>query len=98
MQIDITNTAGKYLISPKGKLDYNAMADFDSAVSSVLPDASSITIDMAEVPYISSAGIRVIVRACEELAEPGAVKLVNSNEMVREVFDMTGLGESLLLF
>lgn len=98
MQIDITNNAGKYLIAPKGQLDYNTMAEFDSAVSSVLPDASSVTIDMADVPYISSAGIRVIIRACEELAVPGAVKLINSNEMVREVFDMTGLSESLLLF
>ena len=95
MNISISHTGKEYVISPEGKLDYTTMAEFDAAVSSVLLEADSIVIDMEKAEYISSAGIRIILAAYDELETKGGIRLVNCNSMVREIFEMTGLWDYL---
>ena len=51
---------------------------------------------MADVEYISSAGIRVLLGAYKKMnANKGTMRIEKANEMVREVFEMTGLSEML---
>ena len=51
---------------------------------------------MAELEYISSAGIRVILSAYKKMNQSGGImRIEKANEMVREVFEMTGLVEML---
>ena len=95
MNISISHTGKEYVISPEGKLDYTTMKEFDAAVSSVLLEADRIVIDMEKAEYISSAGIRVILAAYDELETKGGIRLVNCSSMVREIFEMTGLWDYL---
>lgn len=91
MTINISNEEGLYTVAPEGNLDYTSMEDFDAAVSEILPSASALIFNMENVPYISSAGIRVIISAYDELETKGGVKLKNCNTIVRDIFEMTGL-------
>ena len=95
MNISIKNCGKEYEIVPEGKLDYTNMEEFDAAVSSVLPEADKIVINMEKTDYISSAGIRVIIDAFDELETKGGVSLVNCNSLIREIIEMTGLRELL---
>ena len=55
----------------------------------------SIVIDCATLEYISSAGLRVLLSAQKRMNRQGSMKLVHVNDMVKEVFEITGFSEFL---
>ena len=52
-------------------------------------------LDFAKLDYISSAGLRVLLSAHKAMSKKGGMKVVNANEMVKEVFDVTGFADIL---
>ena len=52
-------------------------------------------LDLGSLEYISSAGLRVILKAYKALAAKGGLKLTGVQEAVREVFDITGFSDFL---
>ena len=61
-------------------------------IRSSLSGVSSLVLDADELAYISSAGLRLLLRLRKEC---GALKVLNVNSDVYEVFDMTGFAEIL---
>lgn len=59
-------------------------------------EIDTIIINMKELEYISSAGLRVILKLHKKMtAQGGQLKLINVNDMVMEIFDMTGMSDFL---
>ena len=52
-------------------------------------------LDMSEVPYISSAGLRVILNADEIMQDRNGIKLTGVNNDVRAILEMTGFYDTL---
>ena len=75
------------VVVPKGRLDSAAAPGFLAAVNSATHGGgSSLLIDFSEVPYISSAGLRVILIAAKTLAARGGrLALCSLSEQVAEV-------------
>ena len=75
----------------KGRIDSNNAAQIEQELFSRLPEGeTSLVLDAEKLDYISSAGLRVILRlkkACPEL------RVVNVSSEVYEIFDMTGFTE-----
>lgn len=95
MQIDIKKEGDKLIIAPKGNIDYVTAPELDEAVSKVGDDVMTIELDMSEVPYISSAGLRVILNADEIMQDRNGIKLVGVNNDVRAILEMTGFYDTL---
>ena len=94
MTIDKKLDNGTLTISVGGRLDTNTAPELEAALK--FDGATSVVFDFAELEYISSAGLRVLMTAHKTLAAAGGgVKVLNPNEMVRGVFDMTGLSDIL---
>ena len=55
-------------------------------------DASKVVLDLAKLEYLSSAGIRIIVRLKQRYADTSLIRVQNS---VYEIFEMVGLPELL---
>ena len=51
--------------------------------------------DFSKLDYISSAGLRVLLSAHKTMRTKGGMKVVNVNEIVKEVFDVTGFADIL---
>ena len=52
--------------------------------------------DLAQLAYISSAGLRVLVTAAQTMDEQdGQMKVLNANKDVRNIFEITGLTDAL---
>ena len=49
-----------------------------------------LVLDFADIEYISSAGLRVLLLVFKQMSAQGKMKLINVNEVVREVLDITG--------
>ena len=93
--INKTQDGSELNVALSGRLDTETATDFDEQVVKELDGITSLTVDLADVMYVSSAGFRVLMLAAKELGPDGAVSVTNANETVREAFDMTGLTEVL---
>ena len=90
---------GALIISLEGRLDTLSSPGFEAELVPLLADAESLTIDFEKLEYISSAGLRVLLMAAQVLEEKGAgmVRVVNSNDTIRNIFVMAGFTDFLLV-
>ena len=79
-----------------GRLDTTTAPNLESVVNELPEDTKELIFDMSGVEYISSAGIRVLLGAYKKMnLNNGIMRIEKANDMVREVFEMTGLLELL---
>ncbi len=95
MQIDTEKKGDTIRIAPKGNIDYVTAPELEAEISKVPEDVRAIELDMSGVPYISSAGLRVILNADEMMQERDGIKLTGVNNDVRAILEMTGFYEIL---
>lgn len=81
----------------EGRLDTTTAPQLESELSENLNGVTELTIDFAELSYISSAGLRVLLAAQKRMNKQGSMKLINVNEIVMEVFEITGFVDILTI-
>lgn len=90
---------GALFIALEGQLDTLSSPGFEAELEPLLEETESLTIDFAKLDYISSAGLRVLLAAEQEMEEKGAesVRIININDTIRNIFEMTGFADVLRL-
>ena len=79
-----------------GNIDTVTAPEFEKELKISLTDeVSELIFDFEKVPYMSSAGIRVIMAADKVMQKQGNMKLINVNEEIMEIFEVTGLVDLL---
>ena len=79
-----------------GRLDTTTAPNLESVINELSEDTKELVFDMAGLEYISSAGIRVFLRAYKKMnVNQGIMRIEKANDIVREVFEMTGLMQML---
>ena len=79
-----------------GRLDTTTAPNLESVINEIPEDTKELIFDMSGVEYISSAGIRVLLGAYKKMnTNHGIMRIEKANDMVCEVFEMTGLLELL---
>ncbi len=84
-------------IALEGRLDTMTAPELESELNKSLPGAETLTLDFSKLDYISSAGLRVLLSAHKNMSAKGGMKIKNVNEIVREVFDVTGFSDILTI-
>ena len=82
-------------IALEGRLDTTTAPDLEKELKDSLDAADALTLDFGKLDYISSAGLRVLLSAHKAMAKKNGMKVVNVNEIVKEVFDVTGFADIL---
>ena len=80
-----------------GRLDTATAPELDAVVDSSMAGGQDLILDMEALEYISSAGLRVILKAQKIMNTKGSMKLVHVNETIMEVFDITGFVDILTI-
>lgn len=86
-----TSTGDTRRVHVSGKLDTHTYATFDRDVAPLLESTAvkTLVLDLAELSYISSAGVRSVFKARKVLASRGGrVLVVNLQPQIRKVFDI----------
>ena len=79
-----------------GRLDTTTAPNLEAVINEISEDTKELVFDMAELEYISSAGIRVLLGAYKKMnANEGIMRIEKVSDMVLEIFEMTGLSEML---
>ena len=95
MTIDFNKNEGNLSISINGRLDTVTAPDLESFLKENYDGIKELTIDCEKLAYVSSAGLRVLLGANKKMK--GSMKLKNVNELVMEVFEMTGFVDILVI-
>ena len=81
------------VVSLKGELNYNTSEEARESMMSVVENNRNVVIDMEDCTYVSSSGLRVLLLLGKRSRQLGEnIALVNLNEEVRDVMEMTGFG------
>ena len=92
MELKVETANGTARIALSGRLDTNTSSDLDDAIFDCIDDVDSLDLDFAELEFVSSAGLRVLMRALDAMEEKGGGMVVrNVCENVMEVFEATAL-------
>lgn len=80
------------ILRPRGRLDSSSSPELERLLTEQLDAGSQrLVLDFSDLEYISSAGLRVVLLAGKKLrASKGKMVLASLQDMVREVFDMSG--------
>ena len=97
MTITKTQNGTALEIALEGRLDTMTAPELETELNASLGGAESLTLDFSKLDYISSAGLRVLLSAHKAMSTKGGMKVKNVNEIVREVFDVTGFADILTI-
>ena len=78
-----------------GRLDTTTAPVLDKTISEDISESTNLILDLKELEYISSAGLRVLLSAQKRMQRSGSMKLSNVCEEVMDVFEMTGFADIL---
>lgn len=76
-----------------GRIDTTNAKEFEEKAISGLEEVKSLILDFAELDYISSAGLRVVLVLIKQMKRQGSMLVTNTNEMVKEIFEVTGFAD-----
>jgi anti-sigma B factor antagonist len=91
MNISFNKKDGELTVAIDGRLDTVTAPELESFLGKQYEGTTSLTFDCDKLVYISSAGLRVLLTAHKRIK--GAMKLTHVNELVMEVFEMTGFAD-----
>ena len=83
----------KLTIHIHGKIDTAASSVFEDELNSSLDGVEELVLDLSDMSYISSAGLRVFLTTQKRMNSQGKMTIVGVNETIEEIFDITGLLE-----
>ena len=95
MQINYNKESEKLTVAPEGRLDTATALEFEKTLGELLNGVSDLILDMKKVTYVSSAGLRVLLKLHKIMFNQGKMKLIGVNDTVMEVLEITGFANIL---
>lgn len=95
MTVNIIRNGTELTAAIEGRLDTLTAPEFEEKLEPELEDTEKLVLDLAELEYISSAGLRVLLSAMKVMEEQGEMVLRNVCPDVMDVFEVTGFIDML---
>ena len=97
MQTTLEKDGSKLTIAVSGRVDTTTSPELEQAVFENTDGITDLVLDLKEMSYISSAGLRVLLKAEKKMKAQGEMRLINVNNDVMEILDMTGFSDILTI-
>ena len=95
MTINKTQNGSTLVIALEGRLDTMTAPELEAELNASLKDADALVMDFSNLEYISSAGLRVLLSAHKVMSAKEGMTVKTVNEIVAEVFEVTGFADIL---
>lgn len=95
----VTKTLEEKVLNVKveGRLDTATAPALEEELAEVLEEAEELVFDLEGLEYMSSAGLRILLATQKKMALKGGMKVINVNDVIREIFDITGFSDILTI-
>lgn len=97
MTITENRNGDSLILALEGRLDTSTAPELEAALKKTMPGIDELIFDLEKLDYISSAGLRVLLSAHKVMAQKGGMKVIRANEIVMEVFEVTGFADILTI-
>lgn len=97
MQITKTLNNDALTIAISGRIDTLTAPQLDAEIQGKLDGVKSLTIDLKDVEYVSSAGLRIFLTAQKIMNKQGKMVVKNASSAIKEIFDVTGFSDILTI-
>ena len=97
MEIGIERNGNTLEIKLTDRLDTVTSPQLEEKLREELEGVTNLQFDFAELEYVSSAGLRVLLTASKKMKKQGKMEIHNVNEEVMEVFTITGFADILTI-
>ncbi len=97
MNINKTGNDGKLTIALEGRLDTTTAPQLEAELKASLDGVTELIFDFGGLEYLSSAGLRVILGAQKVMNKQGKMTVSHVNDMIMEVFEVTGFVDILTI-
>ena len=82
-------------VTVKNKIDTVTAPDFENEIMDEMGNFDSLIIDFTDLEYISSAGLRVLVKVEKSLNPQGISCIIKVNDTIREILTISGFDNFL---
>ena len=98
MNISITQNGTETTIALEGRLDTNTSPELEAKLKTIPDDVTALHFDFGELRYVSSAGLRLLLTSQKKMNACGGKMIIHKpNELVVEVFEVTGFSDILTI-
>ena len=97
MTINQKKTDEKLTVELEGRLDTTTAPQLEETLKSSLEGITELELDLKDLVYISSAGLRVLLAAQKVMNKQGSMVILNANEDLMEIFEVTGFTDILTI-
>lgn len=97
MQITTTTNETITTLKIEGRLDTSTSPILEAEVRKVLSDTTELYLDLSDLDYVSSAGLRVFLMLQKTMNKHGKMVVQHANEIVLEIFEVTGFIDILTI-
>lgn len=97
MTINKTVEGSKLTIALEGRLDTATAPNLDAELAASLGSVKELVLDLKDLVYLSSAGLRSILTAQKKMNRQGKMVVCNVCDTIMEVFEMTGFVDILTI-
>ena len=97
MALNIAKTAAadSLTFTLDGRLDTTTAPQLEAELNASLEGVKALVFDMEKLAYVSSAGLRVLLKAQKTMNKQGSMTIRNAGSEIMEIFEVTGFDEIL---
>lgn len=95
MQITTEKNDNSLVMHISGRLDTSTAPELEAEINAIPEDVTELTLELSELDYVSSAGLRVLLGAQKKMNKQGSMKLTGVCEAVMDVLEITGFADIL---
>ena len=97
MTIVVKKDGAKLTLAPEGRIDTVTSPEFGKSIEDNIEGVKDLVIDLEKLEYISSAGLRVLLTTQKNMNKVGTMKLIHVNDVIMDVFNITGFVDILTI-
>ena len=97
MTINTEKQGNTLVVCPIGSIDVNTAPELDRRLAEETDSVQTLILDLEQVPYISSAGLRVLLRTHTEFEKKNGMRIRHASEVIEETFELLGLMDIFVL-
>ena len=97
MKITKNQNGNSLCLALEGRLDTNTAPELENTIKGAIDGVEELTIDMADLDYLLSAGLRVLLGAQKIMNKQGSMRVIHVNDTIMEIFEVTGFADILTI-
>ncbi len=97
MTVNKELNGSELVVSVSGRIDTTTAPTLEAEIKGSLDGVQKLVLDIADVEYVSSAGLRVFLSTHKTMLKQGGMVIKNVSESVKEIFEVTGFSDILTI-